>query len=293
MHDHPLVRQEKDTAVRRVLIITLVLNIAVAAAKIGWGYVTGSVGMVSDGFHSTFDSVTNVLGLIGLALASRPPDKDHPYGHRKYETMLTIVISFMIFGTCIEVLRRAFMSLFGTPTVQTPDMSFVVIGGTMAVNFMVMIYESRQGKKLHSPFLIADAKHTMSDIYASSGVLAGLLLARAGYPRADALAGLVVTFFIARTGISILKEATDVLVDKVTLDTGAVKYVALGVPGVKGCHRIRTRGTPASVHLDLHLQLAKDISLQDAHVIGHDVEKEIKRAFPQITDIVVHIEPEW
>jgi len=161
------------------------------------------------------------------------------------------------------------------------------------VNFLVMTYETRQGRRLHSPFLIADAKHTMSDIYASSGVLAGLVLARAGYPKADALAGLVVTFFIARTGISILKEAMDVLVDKVCMDTGAVKYVALQVEGVKGCHRIRARGTANNVLLDLHLQLAKDISLQEAHSIGHEVEREIKRTFPQVTDIVVHIEPEW
>lgn len=293
MHDHPLVRQESDLAVRRVLLITLALNLGVAVAKVGWGYTTGSVGMVSDGFHSSFDSVTNVLGLIGLALASRPPDKDHPYGHRKYETMLTILIAFMIFGTCIEVLRRAFTSLIGTPTVQTPDMSFVVIGCTMAVNFMVMAYEGRQGRRLGSQFLIADAKHTMSDIYSSSGVLLGLIMARAGYPKADALAGLAVTFFIAKAGISILKEATDVLVDKVCMDTGAVKYIALNVEGVKGCHRVRTRGTASHVLLDLHLQLARDISLEEAHVIGHNVEREIKRAFPQVADIVVHVEPEW
>jgi cation diffusion facilitator family transporter len=278
--------------VRRVLIVTLVLNEAVAVLKILWGYLTGSIGMVSDGFHSMFDGVSNVVGLVGIWIASRPPDERHPYGHRKYETLFTIVISMMIFGTCLQILRRVYGSLTEGAVTAVPGLSFAVMAATMSVNLFVMTYERRKGRELKSEFLLADALHTRSDLLASLAVVTGLALARIGYPFADALAGVLITVLIARIGWKIIKRASDVLVDTVCIDTTSVAEVVNGVPGVRGCHGIRTRGTEHHVYLDLHVLVDPRMSIQEAHDVADRVERTLKEAFHSLADIVVHTEPE-
>lgn len=278
--------------IRRVLIYTLVLNEAVAVLKIIWGYLTGSIGIVSDGFHSLFDGVSNVVGLAGIRIASRPPDERHPYGHRKYETLFTIVISMMIFGTCLQILRRVYGSFTEGSETAVPNLSFAVMAITMSVNIFVMVYETRKGKQLKSEFLLADALHTRSDLLASVAVVIGLVLTRMGYPFADALAGVLITAFIARIGWKIIKRASEVLVDTVCIDTTSLAEVVNGVPGVRGCHGIRTRGTEHHVYLDLHVLVDPRMSIQEAHGIADRVERAIQEAFPSVADIVVHTEPE-
>jgi cation diffusion facilitator family transporter len=278
--------------VRKVLIITLVLNACVAAAKILYGYLTSSVAMMSDGFHSFFDGISNIVGLIGTWIAYHPPDENHPYGHRKYETLFTIIIAVMIFVTCFEILKRVYFFFIEGYKTTVTWASFVVMLITMGVNIFVTLYESRKGKQLGSSFLIADAKHTKSDIFASVAVIISLFFAKMGYYLADPLVGIVITFFIARIGYEILKEASDTLVDTVCLDTAAIKFVVNSIEGVKGCHDIRTRGASNCTYLDLHALVRSDLPIEKAHEIADKIEKEIKKEFPSVIDIVVHIEPD-
>ena len=278
--------------VRKVLVLTLILNLLVAAAKVFYGFITNSVAMLSDGFHSFFDGASNVIGLIGIWIASRPPDETHPYGHRKYETIFTIVISVMLFSTCLEILRKVYHSLREEHITQVTPVSFAIMIATIGVNIFVMLYEKKKGKELGSDFLIADAKHTQSDILVSITVIASLVLSRSGYYFADAVVGLVVTAFIARIGYGIIKDASRVLVDTVCIHTGAIESVVNSLPGVRGCHDIRTRGSLHSVYLDLHVLVDRNLSTEESHGIADRVEETIKREFPSVVDIVVHIEPE-
>ncbi len=290
-HDHDHTIADYTPRVRRVLLVTLALNGAVALAKIVWGYMTGSLGMLSDGFHSLFDGVSNIVGLVGIWIASHPPDEDHPYGHKKYETLFTIVIAVMIFGTCFQILKRVYRSFTVGHETLAPNTSFIILACTMLVNTFVMVYEMKRGRELKSDFLVADALHTKSDIFASFAVMIGLLFTRLGFPMADTVAGIVITLFIARIGYVIIKNASDVLVDTVCIDTHAVESIVKGVEGVKGCHDIRTRGSAQHVYLDMHIQVDPDIPIKDAHNIAHRVEGRIISEFPAVADIVVHVEP--
>ncbi len=278
--------------VRKALVITLILNSYVALAKVLYGYLTDSIAMTSDGFHSFFDGFSNVIGLIGIWIASHPPDEKHPYGHKKYETLFTIVIGIMIFITCFQILKKVYLSLFNFHKPEVTHLSFIIMLLTMVVNIFVMLYETKKGKQLGSEFLIADAMHTKSDIFASMSVIISLLFTKMGYYQADIIVGLIITFFIAKIGYNILKEASDILVDTVCIDNNAIKSVVSKVKGVKDCHEIRTRGTINTVYLDLHIVVDKDLSTEKAHNIALDVEKEIKKEFPSVVDIIVHIEPE-
>jgi cation diffusion facilitator family transporter len=278
--------------IRKVLILTLGLNVAVSLAKVIYGHMTNSIAMTSDGFHSFFDGISNIIGLIGIWIAYHPPDENHPYGHRKYETLFTIIIGIMIFTTCFQILKQVYHSIVEYHDTQVTSISFAVMLLTMGVNIFVTVYERKKGVELKSEFLIADAMHTKSDILASTGVIVSLIITKSGYRIADTIAGLVIAFLIARMGFEILKKASDVLVDTICIDTVAVEAVINRVEGVRGCHDIRTRGTEHSINLDLHILVDPKMSAEDAHKIADSVEEKIKSSFPAVTDIVVHIEPE-
>lgn len=282
---------DRDRAVRNVLIYTLLANISVAVAKILYGYFIRSIAMTSDGFHSFFDGVSNVVGLLGIWIASHPPDREHPYGHKKYETLFTMSIAFMIFLTCYQILRRVYESFSEDHRIIATPESFIVMLVTMAVNIGVMVYETRKGREFGSDFLIADAKHTKSDIMATIAVIVSLILTKMGYPRADPVIGVIITVLIAKVGYDILKSASQTLVDSVCIDTYDVERVIKNVKGVRGCHDIRTRGSAQSIFLDLHVLVDPRLSTGKAHEIADNVESAVKHNFPSVTDIVVHIEP--
>jgi len=282
---------ERLKIVRRVLINTLILNSVVALAKIVYGYMIGSISMLSDGFHSFFDSLSNVIGIIGVWIASHPPDSTHPYGHRKFENLFTIVIAMMIFATGIEILRNVYSRIKDPVDIDVTPLSFLIMIITLTINFGVMIYETKRGRELHSDFLIADAMHTKSDIFVSISVIISLGAARAGYPVVDVIAALLITILIIKMGIEILKSAAMVLTDAACIEVEKIKNVVMGIKGVMACHSIRTRGGANHVNVDLHVLVDEGIVTKEAHEIAHNVEDAIKEAFPSVKDVLIHIEP--
>jgi cation diffusion facilitator family transporter len=275
-----------------VLVRVLVLNVAVAAAKIAFGYASGAISILSDGFHSLTDAASNVAGLIGVRAAERPPDADHPYGHRKYETVAAAAVTVFLLLLVIEVLRNAFNHLTGRslpPEISTA--SFVVMVVTVMINLGVVAYEGREAERLGSEVLMADATQTRGDVWSSLTVIAALAGARAGVPVLDPLAALVVAGFIGYAGYQVARTTTGILSDRIVISDAELGRVVMGVPGVLGCHRIRTRGAADHVFLDLHVWLPADMRLTDAHNLSHVVKDRLMTRYPQIADAVIHIEP--
>ncbi len=263
----------------------------VSTIKIIYGYLTNSLAIISDGFHSLFDGVSNIVGLIGIYLSSHPPDEKHPYGHRKYETLFTVFVGLLMFITCAEIFKKVYESVINTHYVKVTSVSFIIMFSTIIINTFVARYEVKKGKELKSEYLLADSLHTKSDIYISLGVIASLIFMKLGFIFADIITGAIVGLFVARAGINIIKEAAETLVDRTKIDKSKIKEVVKHVQGVRGCHGVRTRGTFSHVFLDLHLLVDPNLSVHDAHEIAHIVELEIKKSFPEVVDIVVHIEP--
>ncbi len=282
---------ERLKKVRQVLLYTLFLNLAVAVIKILYGYIIDSISMLSDGFHSFFDGTSNIIGLVGIWIASQPPDRDHPYGHRKYETLATIAIAVLIFAAGAGILREAWLRLEGSGAPNVTILSFLVMALTLYINYRVMTYETIKGRELKSDFLVADALHTKTDIYISISVIISLIAAKAGYPIVDLIAAVIITMFIAWMGFSILKSATAVLTDSAIIDPAEIKSIADSVDGVQDSHGIRTRGNKNFANVDLHVLVDPEIKLREAHEIAHTVEAAIKKKFPSIQDAVIHVEP--
>jgi cation diffusion facilitator family transporter len=277
--------------VTRVLARVLAANLAVAIAKLTFGYLTATVSIISDGFHSLTDAAANVVALVGLRASGKPPDVDHPYGHRKFETLTAAGIVALLVLVIVEVVRTSLQYLGGATTPRVTGVSFAVMLATLAVNLGVVAYERRAAARLTSELLFADAMHTRSDVLTSLGVLASLVGVRLGYPILDPLSGLAVALVIGHTGFQIGRQASHILADRIVMAEEDVRTVVMSVPGVLGCHRIRTRGTADHVFLDLHVWVRGDSRLDEAHRLSHVVKDRLMKRYPQIVDAIIHIEP--
>jgi cation diffusion facilitator family transporter len=280
-------------AVRRVLWITMGLNLVATAAKLVVGYRTGSLSLIADGLDSAFDAAANVIGLVGIYVAAQPPDKDHPYGHRKAETIAALIISSLLFLTTWELIQSAVERLRDPALIQAEvnTWSFGALILSIVVHLGVAWYELRAGRRLQSDVLVADAMHTRADVFVSLAVMGGLIAVRLGYPLADPILALVVALIIAKIGIDIIREGSPTLMDQVAIPPDEVTQIALSVPGVISCHQVRSRGHEGNVYADLHIQVDPDMSTQRAHTIAHEVQHRLRTRRPDVQDVTIHVEP--
>ncbi len=278
--------------IRQVLWGILALNLGVAFAKISWGLISGSVAMQADGFHSLFDGASNVVGLIGMFLAARPADAAHPYGYRKYETYASAAIGVMLTLVAYDVGKNAvreLMHVSDAPVVSF--MSFAIMIGTLIVNIGVTMYERAVGRKLCSEILVADASHTGSDVLVSLGVILGLVAIKLGFPIADPIVAFAVSLAIARAAWCVFRKANETLSDRARIPPPEVCAVAQSVPGVLGCHHVRSRGSETEIYVDLHIQVDPSISVEEGHAVAEQVERVICGRLETVVDVIAHLEP--
>ena len=216
----------QSSGVRRVLWITLALNLAVSAGKVVVGHLSFSLAMVADGYHSLVDGSNNVLGLIVSAFAFRPPDAAHPYGHRKFETAATLVIGAALMTLAWELVSGALSRTTKPALPAIGILNWVVMAATIAVNVGVSWYEAREGRRLKSAFLVADATHTRADLYVSLGVVASFVAAKLGAAWADPLVAVVIAGIIAWQAAQILVSAFNVLTDRAPIRAAALEPLA-------------------------------------------------------------------
>lgn len=283
--------ESRYSEVRKVLVRVLWLNLAVALAKIIFGQISGSISILSDGFHSLTDGASNVVALVGLRLAEKPPDANHPYGHRKFETLAAGGIALFLLVVVVEVAQAAFFRFRsgGAPTVTAA--SFAIMFATLIINVAVVRAERKAAKRLSSELLLADARHTQSDVLTSIAVVAALVGSAYGYPLLDPLAALVIVGFIGYAGFEIARDAARILSDEIVISEEDVRRVVQSVPRVLGCHQIRSRGSADHVFLDLHVWMDGATPLIDAHAVSHEVKDRLMDQYPQIADAIIHIEP--
>jgi len=289
--DTGLSPEASRAGVRRVLWITLGLNLLVSFAKIVVGRLSGSLAMEADGYHSLIDGSNNVIGLIVIAFAYAPPDAGHPYGHRKFETAAALLIGVGLLGLAYRVLENAFLGLARQALPEIGPLNWVVMLATLAVNFFVASYETREGRRLGSDYLVADAAHTRSDIYVTLGVAVSFAGVRAGVAWVDGAIATAIALFIAALAARIMIGSFNVLTDRAVLPPDTIAPVVLSVPGVIDCREVRTRGGGAAIYVDLTVHVDGARSLKEAHDVADAIEAALKKSRPEIVDVVVHVEP--
>jgi len=284
--------QEHYRLIRRILILILFLNWGVAAAKIVYGLITRCQSMTADGFHSLSDGASNIICLIGIHFACQPVDRDHPYGHKKYETFFSLGIVMLLFLLSFNLIREGIVRIYKPVTPRIDIASFVIMFVTMSINLWVMNYEHKKGKALRSDILTSDAMHTKADIFTSISVIITLIVIKLGYPILDPIATIIIALFIAHAGYDIVRQSSAVLCDTAAiLNENSLIAIVLKVNGVMACHKIRTRGRPDDIYVDLHVQVDGKMHMEEAHKISYAIENAIKKGIPEVADVVVHMEP--
>ena len=277
--------------VRWVLLVTLGLNILVMLVKAFLGFSAGSLSLLADALHSFTDSGSNILGLTALAMASPSPDADHPYGHQKFETLGTIgVVGFLCFA-CYEIVRMAVERLAGgTPPTVTVG-TFIGLGLVFAVNVFTAWYEHREGNRLGSEFLIADAAQTRSDIWVTLLVASGLIGVWLGVPWLDVALCFPVAVLVLKSAWDILQRNVPLLVDEAALDYRDVIQAVIQEPGVVDCHDVATRGQKGKrLFIELHITVAPQMSVAEAHTLTERLEERLQKTFG-LARITTHVEP--
>jgi len=284
-------QREVDRQIRRVLWVTMLLNIAVALMKLGYGYAHGIISLQASGFDSIFDGSANIIGLVAMSLAARPPDPEHPYGHRKLEVAVSLFIGLMVTLSFLEIGRTVWQSALSDTAITIAPQAYMIVIASLLVSLGVSIYERREGNRLNSMLLKSDASHTFADSVASLAVLAGIYMVDLGFPVGDTLAALAVMFFVGITAYRVFRGGLDVLVDTSYLDPVAVRRVVKAHPKVLSCHNMRSRGMPGHVQLDMHVSLDPQMSLEAAGEIMLQLKINLREAFPELADILIQIEP--
>jgi len=280
---------ERYRAIRRVLLVVLLLDLAMAAGKGTYGYLKGSLGMLADGLHSVMHAAAGVVGLVGVHLASRPPDPEHPYGYERYEPLAAMGIAVVMILALREVLERAWARLWSPEAPAVTGLSFAIMLAATGVTLALAGWERRRSRELSSSVLHADAARAWSDTLVSSSVIVGLFAVSLGFAFVDTLVSVAVAGIIAWTAWGIVRGASRVLTDAAVGDAKQITAAASSVAGVRSCHQVRARGVAGMVRVDLHVTVDPAMRVDEAHRVAEEVERRVRAQVGGVAEVLVHV----
>lgn len=275
---------------KKVLWIILLLNAIVLFIKIFAGVITSSLSILGDAAHSAADTLNNLVGLIVMRYATEPPDKQHPYGHGKFETLAAFGIVIFLAIACVEIIQSSIGRIIHPvklPLFKKEIVLLLIL--TLIVNLVVWIYERNKGKILKSDFLIADSSHTASDVLITISVLGSQIFIAQKMYWVDPIVAIIISIFIAKAGYEILSRTVPILVDAAWLEPKDIKKSVLAVTDVIDCYDIYSRRGPYSAFIECKIKV-KLKDLYSAHKVADKVEEKLKEDFGRCK-ITVHVEP--
>ncbi len=290
-HNHSMPHDTRSQ-VQKVLIQTLFLNLFVLGIKLAVGLATGSLSLIADALHSLTDSANNVLGLWANRAASPQPDREHPYGHQKFEAVGALGIAGFLSIACFEILKGAVDRILhpaAATKISGSEFGFLLL--VLAVNIFVATYERREGKRLNSGLLIADAYHTLSDIWVTIAVLIGLGgIWLFNWQWLDIALAFPVAALVMSSGWTVLRENLPWLVDESAIAPEHIADIARSVPGVLNVHDIASRGVIGrQCFIEMHL-IVEPAEVAEAHAITEAIEDKLEQRFSPVR-IMIHVEP--
>ena len=270
------------------------LNILLSAFKLLAGLLAHSAAMVSDAVHSASDVFSGLIVMLGLRVAARDADREHPYGHERFECVAALILAAVLAVTALFIGLNAVRRLSEPGEAQVPGvLALIAAVVSIAVKEGLFRYTRRVARKVSSPALMAGAWHHRSDALSSVGALIGIGGAMLDFPAADAAASLVICVFIGKAAFDISSEAVRGMVDRsADAETEeAIRRSVLSVPGVEGVDLLHTRSFGSRVYVEIEIRADGRLSLFEAHAIAEDVHNRVEAAFPQVKHIMVHVNP--
>ena len=278
-----------DRQVGRILIIEGLANAVVLGMKLVVGVSTGSLAVLGDALHSLGDVANNAVAWFVVRLSTQPPDRDHPYGHRKFETLAVFVLATLLTVLGIELglgaLRRD-----AQPTPGSPWMLPLMLG-VLLVNVGLASWEGMWARRLDSEILGADARHTLADVLTTVVVILGWQVSSRGYPWLDTVCALAVAMLVLTLAFGLFKRAIPILVDRVAVDPELVREIASGVAGVRAIKSVRSRSKGKATAVDMVVVVDSVLSTSEAHEIADTIERKLRKDL-QVEDATIHVEPD-
>ena len=288
-------RAATDQAIRYTLR-DLLLNFLLAAAKITGGWLGHSHVLIADGLESLTDIVGSLVVTGGLRIAALPPDKNHPFGHGKAETLAALVIAVGLVATAAGIAVISIREVSGTPHQLPAPFTLYILIGTIVVKESMYRMLARAGRVAGSEAVKAAAAHNRSDVVTSAAAFIGIssaLIGGPGYEKADGWAALVACGVIAWNGVRLFLRALDDVMDKAPPPEveDKIRTIASSVPGAEAIEKCRVRRSGLSLLVDIHVEVDGDLTVRRGHEIAHDVKKALLDSKLGVTDVTVHIEP--
>ena len=288
--------QDFQKVANRVSVVTILGNVVLSVLKFLAGIIAHSSAMISDAIHSASDVFSTFVVMIGIKLASKKADKEHPYGHERLECVAAIILSMVLLVTGLGIGMDALEKILNGnySSIQVPGMQALIAAVVSIIVKEGMYWYTRYyAKKIDSSALMADAWHHRSDAFSSIGALIGIGGARLGFPIMDSIASLVIFLFIAKAAFDIFKDAMDKMVDH-SCDEETEKQLyecVIKNEKVKGIDVLRTRVFGNKIYVDIEIQVDASYTLQKAHDIAEEVHKDIEQNFAKVKHIMVHVNP--
>ena len=279
---------QRDQLVRRVIILEGLANIGVLVAKVLVGWSTGSFAVLGDAIHSLTDVANNIVALVIIRVAHTPPDREHPYGHRKFETLAVFSLATLLTVLAIELALRAIQR--DAHPVGRHGWGLAVMLGVLGVNVGISLWQARWARRLNADILRADARHTMADALTTIVVIAGWQFAAMGYLWLDAVFALGVAALVLYLAYGLFKRAIPVLVDRIAEEPEALTAAVRSVSGVRQVRRVRSRWVGSTPSVDVVIAVDPLLSTIEAHAIADNIESLLKQRF-DMEDVTIHIEP--
>ncbi|MDY3254502.1 MAG: cation diffusion facilitator family transporter [Lachnospiraceae bacterium] len=280
----------------KVSIISIIANVVLAAFKLVAGILAHSSAMVSDAIHSASDVFSTFVVMIGIKIASKEPDEEHPYGHERMECVAAIILATILCITGLGIGKNALEFITGNSSeVSVPGMLALIAASVSIIVKEAMFWYTRHyAKKIDSGALMADAWHHRSDALSSIGAFIGIIFARMGYVMMDSIACLVICVFIVKAAYDIFKDAIDKMVDKsCSLEVEAeIRTIVMSVDGVKGIDSLSTRLFGNKMYVDIEIRADGEKTLNETHEIAEAVHDSIEAQFEKVKHIMVHVNPD-
>ncbi len=280
---------ERDRRVRKVLLLEGAANLTVLLMKAAVGLATGSVAILGDAVHSLTDLTNNALALLAQRLSARPPDADHPYGHRKFEPLAVFGLAVLLAVFALQLVIHA-VGRGGSAEIVDSRWGLVLMAVVLATNVAISTWESRQAELLDSDLLRADARHTFSDVAVTLAVIAGWQLGARGWAWADSALATVVAVFVFYLAYDLFRRAVPQLVDEAAADPLELADAVGDITAVHEVRRVRTRRGGSGIAADIVISVAPELSTAEAHAVADEVEA-LLGARLGIADVTVHVEP--
>lgn len=279
---------KRDTNVQRIILIEGSANFVVLLAKLWVGISTGSLAILGDAIHSLTDIINNILAWVVIRLSSMPPDREHPYGHRKFETLavffLASLLAVLAFELALHAIRKE------ATEIASSSFELGIMLAVLFVNISLATWERKWARRLRSDILLADASHTFADVLTTIVVILGWQLSAMGYLWLDRVCALAVSALIFYLAYTLFKKAKPVLVDEFALDPELLIHAIFTVDGVLQVNRVRSRWIGSEKAIDIVISVEPKLSTDESHKIASEIELLIEEKF-SVSDVSIHVEP--